>query len=179
MSFSVQHAATTSIARGLKTLSFLLEKARAHAEETGVDPDAYVEARLFDDMLPLSGQVQRASDAAKGAVARLTGLAAPAMPDEEKTFADLQDRVAKTLAFVESVPASAYEGAEGREIVMNLPTINLAFDGGQFLLEFALPNFQFHVVTAYDILRHKGVPLGKRDFLNIPAERVRPAPTAA
>ncbi|WP_297511740.1 DUF1993 family protein [uncultured Caulobacter sp.] len=179
MSFSVQHVAVTSISRGLATLSSLLEKAKAHAEATGVDPDAYVEARLFDDMLPLSGQIQRASDAAKGAVARLTGVAAPAMPDEEKTFAELQARVAKTLDFVQSVPASAYDGAEGREIVMTLPTFSLGFDGGQFLLEFALPNFQFHVVTAYDILRHKGVPLGKRDFLNIPAERVRAAPSAA
>ena len=173
MSFSVQHVAVNAISRGLQTLSVLLEKARTHAQDAGVDPDAYVEARLFEDMLPLAGQIQRASDAAKGAIARLSGVAAPAMPDEEKSFADLQDRVAKTLAFVESVPASAYDGAESREIVVTLPSFSLAFDCGQFLLEFALPNFQFHVVTAYDILRHKGVPLGKRDFLNIPPERLR------
>ena len=175
MSVSIQQVAVTPIARGLKTLSSLLDKAKAHAEAAGSDPEAFVEARLFEDMLPLAGQIQRASDAAKGAIARLTGVEAPAMPDEEKTLADLQDRVARTLAFVESVPASAFEGAETREVVLKLPQITLAFEGTDYLLEFVLPNFQFHVVTAYDILRHKGVPLGKRDFLNIGPERVRAA----
>lgn len=175
MSFSIQLVAVTSVSRGLKTLAALLEKAKAHAQETGADPNAYVEARLFEDMLPLAGQIQRASDTAKGAVARLTGVEAPAMADEEKTLADLQDRVARTLAFVESVPASAFEGAEAREIEVPAGPFTLAFQGTDYLLEFVLPNFQFHVVTAYDILRNQGVPLGKRDFLGIGAERIKAA----
>lgn len=176
MSVSIQHVAVTSITRGLKTLSALLDKAKDHAAAAGTDPDAYVAARLFEDMLPLSGQVQRASDTAKGAVARLTGVQAPAMADDETTFAQLQDRIAKTLAYVESVPASAFEGAEIREITVPAgPSITLGFTGLDYLLEFVIPNFQFHVVTAYDILRNQGVPLGKRDFLGIGPERVKTA----
>lgn len=175
MSVTIQTVATTSVTRGLKTLLSLLEKAQAHAEAAGIDPDAYVEARLFEDMLPLSGQIQRASDSAKGAMARLTGTDAPVMADEERTFADLRDRIARTLAYVESVPASAFDDAETREVVVPAGTFTLSFTGTQYLLEFVIPNFQFHVVTAYDILRHKGVPIGKRDFLGIGPERVKAA----
>lgn len=175
MSVSMHHVAVTSITRGLKTLSALLDKAKAHAEAGGTDPDAYVQARLFEDMLPLSGQVQRASDSAKGAVARLSGVTAPAMADEEKTFADLQARIASTLAFVESVPASAFDGSENREVEFSAGPMTLGFPGIDYLLEFVLPNFNFHVVTAYDILRNQGVPLGKRDFLAIGPERVKQA----
>jgi len=175
MSVTLQTVTVTSLTRGLKTLLSLLEKAKAHAESAGTSPDAYVEARLFEDMLPLSGQIQRASDSAKGAVARLTGLDAPAMADEEKTFADLQDRIARTLAYVESVPVSAFEGAETREVVVPAGTFTLSFTGAEYLLEFVIPNFNFHVVTAYDILRHNGVPIGKRDFLGIGPERLKAA----
>jgi hypothetical protein len=175
MSVTIQTVAVTSLTRGLKTLLSLLEKAKDHAQAAGTSPDAYVEARLFDDMLPLSGQIQRASDSAKGAVARLTSLDAPPMADEEKTFADLQDRIAKTLAYVESVPASAFEGAETREVVVPAGTFTLGFTGLDYLLEFVIPNFNFHVVTAYDILRHNGVPIGKRDFLGIGPERLKAA----
>lgn len=176
MSVSIQHVAVTSVIRGLKTLSALLDKAKAHAEAAGTDPDAYVGARLFEDMLPLSGQIQRASDTAKGAIARLAAVDAPPMADDETTFAQLQDRVARTLAYVESVPAAAFAGAESREITVPAgPSITLGFTGLDYLLEFVIPNFQFHVVTAYDILRHNGVPLGKRDFLGIGPERVKAA----
>lgn len=176
MSVSIQHVAVTSIARGLKTLSALLDKAKGHAEASGASPDAYVAARLFEDMLPLSGQIQRASDTAKGAIARLAGVDAPSYADDETTFAQLQARVAKTLAYVESVPASAFDSAESREITVPAgPSITLGFTGLDYLLEFAIPNFQFHVVTAYDILRNQGVPLGKRDFLGIGPERVKTA----
>ncbi len=175
MSVTIHNVAVTSITRGLKTLASLLDKAKAHAESAGTDPNAYVEARLFEDMLPLAGQIQRASDTAKGALARLGGVAAPAMADEEKTLADLQDRVARTLAFVESVPAAGFEGAAERDIVVPAGPITLGFTGIDYLLEFVLPNFQFHVVTAYDILRHNGVPLGKRDYLGIGPERVKEA----
>lgn len=175
MSVTIQTVATTSVTRGLKTLLSLLEKAQAHAEASGIDPDTYVDARLFEDMLPLSGQIQRASDSAKRAMARLTGTDAPAMADEEKTFADLRDRVARTLTYVEGVPTSAFDGAETREIVVPAGTFTLSFTGTQYLLEFVIPNFQFHVVTAYDILRHRGVPIGKRDFLGIGPERLKAA----
>lgn len=175
MSVSIQYVAVTSITRGLKTLSSLLDKARDHAQAAGVDPDAYVTARLFEDMLPLAGQIQRASDTAKGAIARLAAVEAPAMADDETTFEQLRARVAKTLAFVESVPASAFDAAAEREIVVPAGQITLGFTGVDYLLEFAIPNFQFHVVTAYDILRNQGVPLGKRDFLNLGPERVKVA----
>lgn len=165
MTVSIQHVAVTSITRGLKTLSSLLDKAKAHAEATGVDPDTYVSVRLFDDMLPLSGQIQRASDTAKGAVSRLAGVEAPSMADDETTFAQLQDRVARTLAYVERVPAAGFDGAGTREIVVPAgPGITLGFTGLEYLLEFVIPNFQFHVVTAYDILRTRGVPVGKGDY---------------
>ena len=175
MSVTIQSVTLTSLTRGLRTTLSLLEKAKAHAEAAGTSPDAYVEARLFEDMLPLSGQIQRVSDTAKGAVARLTGLDAPAMADDEKTFADLQDRIAKTLAYVESIPASAFDGAESREILVPAGGFTLSFTGSDYLLEFVIPNFNFHVVTAYDILRHNGVPLGKRDFLGIGPERLKAA----
>lgn len=175
MSVTIQSVTLTSLTRGLRTTLSLLEKAKAHAEAAGTSPDAYVEARLFEDMLPLSGQIQRVSDTAKGAVARLTGLDAPAMADDEKTFADLQDRIARTLAYVESIPASAFDGAESREILVPAGGFTLSFTGSDYLLEFVIPNFNFHVVTAYDILRHNGVPLGKRDFLGIGPERLKAA----
>ena len=174
MSVSIQHVAVTSITRGLKNTAALLDKAKAHAEAAGANPDDYVAARLFEDMLPLSGQIQRVSDTAKGAVARLTGVDAPAMADDETSFADLQARIAKTLAFVESVPAASFDGAAEREVTVPAgPSMTLGFTGLDYLLEFVIPNFNFHVVTAYDILRHKGVPLGKRDFLGIGPERVK------
>ncbi len=175
MSVTIQSVTLTSLTRGLKTTLSLLEKAKEHAQAAGISPDDYVEARLFEDMLPLTGQIQRVSDTAKGAVARLTGLDAPAMADDEKTFADLQDRIARTLAYVESVPASAFDGAETREVVVPAGSFTLGFTGLDYLLEFVIPNFNFHVVTAYDILRHKGVPLGKRDFLGIGPERLKAA----
>ena len=173
MSVSIQQVAVISITRGLKTLLALLDKAEDHARTAELDPDAYVTARLFEDMLPLSGQIQRASDTAKGAVARLAAVEAPSFADDETTFAQLRERVAKTLAYVEGVPAAAFDGADTREIVVPAGTFTLGFTGLDYLLEFVLPNFQFHIVTAYDILRNQGAPLGKRDFLNLGAERVK------
>jgi hypothetical protein len=165
MSLTMHRATVPVLARALKVLATLLEKGEAHAVAQGLDPATLVGARLVDDMLPLSGQVQRASDAAKGAVARLTGVTAPAMPDEETSFADLQKRVADTLAFVESADPQAFEGSEDRTVELKLPGGALTFTGVDYLLGFALPNFFFHVTTAYDILRHKGVAIGKLDYL--------------
>jgi hypothetical protein len=165
MPLSMHRASVPVFARALKVLATLLEKGEAHAKAQGLDPNDLVSARLTDDMLPLSGQVQRASDASKGAVARLTGVEAPAMPDEETTFADLQKRVADTLAYIESVDPKAFEGSEDRTIELKFPAGTLTFVGEDYLLGFALPNFFFHVVTAYDVLRHKGVQIGKLDYI--------------
>lgn len=165
MPLSMHRASVPVFVRALKVLATLLEKGEAHAKAQGLNPDDLVAARLTDDMLPLSGQVQRASDASKGAVARLTGVEAPPMPDEETTFAQLQKRVADTLAYIQSVDPKAFEGSEDRTVELKLPGGALTFTGEDYLLGFALPNFFFHVVTAYDVLRHKGVQIGKLDYL--------------
>jgi hypothetical protein len=165
MPLSMHRASVPVFVRALNVLATLLEKGEAHAKAQGLDPDTLAAARLADDMLPLSGQVQRASDASKGAVSRLTGVGAPAMPDEEVSFADLQKRVADTLAYIQSVDAQAFEGSEDRTVELPTPGGPLTFTGEDYLFGFALPNFFFHVVTAYDILRHNGVQIGKLDYL--------------
>lgn len=165
MPLSMHRASVPVFVRALKVLASLLEKGEAHAKAQGLDPNDLVAARLTDDMLPLSGQVQRASDASKGAVSRLTGVEAPPMPDEETTFAQLQKRVADTLAYIQSVDPKAFEGSEDRTVELKLPGGTLTFTGEDYLLTFALPNFFFHVVTAYDVLRHKGVQIGKLDYM--------------
>jgi hypothetical protein len=116
-------------------------------------------------MLPLSGQIQRASDSAKGAMGRFSGQTPPAMPDTETTIAELRMRIAKTIDYVKSVPAEAIDGSEERDIVLKTPNGEIPFKGLGFLTGFALPNFLFHITTAYAILRHNGVPIGKLDFL--------------
>ena len=165
MSLSMHRASVPVFVRALEVLATLLDKGEAHAKAQGQNPDDLVAARLADDMLPLAGQVQRASDASKGAVARLTGVEAPAMPDEETSFAQLQKRVADTLAYIRSVDPQAFEGSEDRTVELKTPGGTLTFVGEDYLFSFALPNFFFHVVTAYDILRHKGVQIGKLDYL--------------
>jgi hypothetical protein len=123
-------------------------------------------ARLADDMRPFPAQYQMASDAAKGAVARLAGVTAPAMPDTETSFADLRERIDKTLAFIASVDPAAVAAGEDRAIELKFPNgMGYRFNGAAFLTGFALPNFYFHVTTAYAILRANGVPVGKGDFL--------------
>jgi hypothetical protein len=151
--------------RGLNVLSDLLKKAEAHAEQHGSVKDALIGARLADDMLPLSAQVQRASDTSKLSVERLSGVAAPKFEDTETSFPQLQERIAKTLAYITSVPESAFDHSESREVKLNFGSFQPSFQGDGYLLQFALPNFFFHLTTAHDILRNQGVPIGKRDFL--------------
>lgn len=165
MPLTMYDASVPVFIRGLRTLSSLLDKAVAHAEANGIDPVRFVEARLIADMNPLRGQVQSASDSAKGAAARLSGTENPSFPDTEATMAELQERIAKTIAFLESVEAEAFEGSETREVVLKTPSEEFRFGGQDYLLGFALPNFFFHVTTAYDILRAQGVQIGKKDFL--------------
>jgi hypothetical protein len=149
----------------LGNLSGLLAKAAAHAAARGFDPAVLLQSRLYPDMLPLVKQVQIATDAAKFGVARLTGVEAPKFPDDETGIGTLTDRIARTRAFIVGVPAEAFEGAESRRVEVPTRVQAFAFDGRTFLLHWAIPNFHFHVVTAYDILRHNGVEIGKRDYL--------------
>ena len=151
--------------RGLRNLSAILEKGAAHAEEKGIDPLTLTQARLIGDMAPLTGQVQYASDSAKGAVTRIGGLDPVAMPDTEQSFADLQERIGKTIAFLESVPRERIDGREDAEVILKGPRGEFRFTGRSHALGFALPNFYFHVSTAYALLRQAGVPLSEIDYL--------------
>nr|WP_229257309.1 DUF1993 domain-containing protein [Duganella callida] len=150
--------------RGLQVLSDLLKKAEAHAQQHGAVEGAMISARLADDMLPLSGQVQRASDTSKMTIARIAGVEAPRFEDDETSFDQLQQRIAKTIAYLESVGAEQFEGSEDRVIKLNFGGFP-DFKGSEYLLTFALPNFYFHIATAHDILRNQGVAIGKRDYL--------------
>jgi hypothetical protein len=151
--------------RALKVLDSLLDKAEEYAKQKGIELDVLVNARLAPYMYPLSGQVQRASDASKLAVVRLSGQAAPRFEDTEKTFPELRKRIADTVAWLESVTEAHMEGSESKTIDLSWGDFKPSFKGSEYLLAFALPNFYFHIVTAYDILRHNGVPVGKLDYL--------------
>lgn len=152
----------------LGALADVLEKAEAHAQERRIEPDALLQARLFPDMFPLVKQVQIATDFAKGASARLAGAEVPRYDDSERSFAELQQRISKTLGYIDSLQPDAFEGAEARAVTHGAGERARHFDSGDaYLSGFVLPNFYFHLTTAYAILRHNGVPLGKRDFLGM------------
>ena len=163
------HAASAPVfAKMLGNMLNWLEAAKAHAEAKKFSPDVYLTLRLAPDMLPFTKQIQIASDAAKGCVARLAGQEPPKFEDNEASFADLRERVTKTLAFIDSVPAAAIEGSESRAIVLPMRHRDpLHFQGEAYLQHWVLPNFFFHVSMAYALLRHAGVELGKSDFLNL------------
>jgi hypothetical protein len=160
MPISMYQASVPVFIRALGNLSAILEKGAAHS-----DSDALVEARLAPDMLTLAGQIQRASDTAKGCAARLGNIDNPSFPDDEKTFAQLQAGVRKTADFLRSVKPEQIDGTEGKAIAFKAGPRELKFTGESYLLTFAIPNFYFHVTTAYAILRHKGVPIGKMDYI--------------
>lgn len=153
------------LVRGLANLAAILEKGRTWADENNLPHETLLTARLIEDMGPLIMQIQRASDTAKGAAARLGQAEAPAMPDTETSFADLQERIAKTIAFLNSVPADALNGRDEATVTLTVPNKSWDFTGRDYALNFVLPNFYFHVTTAYAILRAKGVPIGKPDYL--------------
>ncbi len=165
MSLSMYQASVPVLIRMLDNLSHILDKAVKHAEAKNIDPSVFVNARLAPDMYPLSKQVQIATDMAKGCAARLSGLEVPSYEDNEATFADLQARIAKTSAFIQSVSAGQIDGSEDRTVTLKLRGKEISFAGQPYLLHFVLPNFYFHITTAYNILRHNGVELGKMDFL--------------
>ncbi len=149
----------------LSSMSVNLDKAAAHAVEKKIDPNALLQARLFPDMFPLLRQVLIAADFAKGACARLAGVDVPKYEDIEQTFADLQARIAKTLAFIDTLSADQIDGSEAREITTSSGPNSKTFIGQTYLVHYALPQFFFHATTAYAILRHNGVEIGKRDFM--------------
>lgn len=160
------HALTAPVfVRALNNLDKILDKGRAFAAEKGMDEQELLDARLIGDMGNLISQIQRASDSAKGCMVRLGGVENVVMEDNEATFDDLKARIAKTIDFVKSVPADAIVGKEDADIVLKFPNGEFKFDGRSYLLGFVQPNFYFHVTTAYAILRMKGVPIGKMDFL--------------
>jgi hypothetical protein len=149
----------------LNSLSAILDKAKAHATSCKIDPEVLLSYRLAPDMFPFVRQLQIAADLAKGAAARLAGVEVPKHDDTEKTFADLKARLAKTLTFVQSFKPSDINGSEDRDIRLTLGEHTMSFKGHPYLVHFVMPNFYFHCATAYDILRHCGVELGKRDFI--------------
>lgn len=165
MALSLYDISIPVFIRGLGQLSHLLDKGFAHAQATGIDAATLVDARLAPDMLTLAGQIQRASDASKLGAARLAAITAPSFPDTEKTWDELQARIAKTIDFLNSVDRALIDGFEERSVSMKVGGNELEFTSQRYLLQFALPNFFFHVTTAYDVLRHSGVPIGKRDYL--------------
>jgi hypothetical protein len=165
MSISMYQASVPVLIRGLTNLQHILGKAQAHAAEKQIDPSVFIDARLFPDMLPLVRQVYIATDTAKGCAARLAGVEPPSYPDVENTFDDLHARIQKTIDYLKGFDAAQIDGAETRQIVLKMRVGPLEFTGLSYLLGFVLPNFFFHVTTAYDILRHNGVELGKLDYL--------------
>ncbi len=161
MSFTLYDSSAPVFIAMLGNMRNWLDKAAAEKP-----PELLAEARLIEDMKPLTAQYQFASDSAKNAMARLTGTEAPSMPDVETTLAELQQRCDKTIAYIESVDPAALAGSESREVVMKFPNdMGYRFSGADYLRNFALPNFYFHAATAYGILRAQGVSLGKADFL--------------
>lgn len=165
MTISMYAASVPVFKQMLGSLSELLGKAEAHAIGKKIDPSALLQARLFPDMFPLMRQIMIAADFAKGACARLAGVDVPKYEDTEQSFADLKDRIAKTLAFIDTLPSSDIDGSEERDITTSAGPNSKTFKGQKYLLQYALPQFFFHATTAYAILRHNGVEVGKKDFM--------------
>jgi hypothetical protein len=165
MTISLYDVSVPVFTRTLKALDAILAKATANAEARKIDPAVFLQSRLAPDMLPLVRQVQLASDFAKGGSGRLADGELPRYADEEQTFAELHARIAKTLEYIGGLDKAAFDGAGTREITMTIAGQPRTFDGQTYLLHNAIPNFFFHVTTAYNILRHNGVEIGKRDFI--------------
>lgn len=165
MALSMYQSSVPMLKRMLGSLSTLLAKAAAHAEAKKIDPAVLVGARLFPDMFALARQVQIATDQAKGCAARLAGVEVPKYEDTETTIAELQARLAKTIAFLDSLTPAQIDGSEDKDIVVQVRDLKLDFKGQDYLMQWVLPNFYFHVTTAYNILRHNGIEIGKKDFL--------------
>jgi hypothetical protein len=165
MSLSMYQASVPAFLQMLGGLAGVLAKAEAHAAERKIEPAVLLNYRLAPDMFPLIRQIRIATDHAKGCCARLAGVEVPSYADDETSFADLRARLEKTVGFVRGFQPEAIDGSEEREITLMVGSQPMTFKGQPYLVNFVLPNFYFHVTTAYAILRHAGVPLGKRDYL--------------
>jgi len=165
MSLTMYECSIPVFLRYLNNLSLLLQKGKSYADDKEIEHSILVNARLYPNMLPLARQVQIACDATKGAAARLSGVESPKHEDNETTFEELQDRIAKTKNFLESIEEASINGTEDKEIILQAGPKEFKFSGRIFLTTFALPNLFFHVGAAYNILRHNGVDIGKMDYL--------------
>ncbi|NMM26076.1 MAG: DUF1993 domain-containing protein [Glaciimonas sp.] len=166
MTLSMYSASIPVFKQMLNSLHDVLIKAEAHATTKNITPDALLQARLFPDMFPLLRQVQIAADFARGVSARLAGAAVPAYEESEKTFSDLRALIRKTLAFLDSLSAAQFEGSQARDIVLRPGTPKeKQLSGQSYLLHYGLPQFFFHITTAYAILRHNGIEIGKKDYM--------------
>jgi uncharacterized protein len=165
MTINIYQASVPLFLQTLGALSNILTKAAAHAEAKKIDPSIFINARLSPDMYALARQVQITTDHAKGAAARLANVEVPSFPDTETTFAELQARIAKTVDYVKSLKPAQFEGAETRDVTLKIGSQTMTWKGAIYLFHFAYPNFFFHATTAYNILRHHGVDVGKRDFI--------------
>jgi len=165
MSISMYQAGIPVAIRFLNGLSAILDKAAASCTARNIDQTVLVNARLAPDMLPLSRQIQIATDIVKGGAARLAGAEPPSYEDKEATFDELKARLAKTIAFLQTFKPAQIDGSESKEIVLKMRSGEMKFNGQDYLTGFVLPNLFFHVTTAYAILRHNGIDIGKKDFL--------------
>jgi hypothetical protein len=165
MSISIYDLTVPTFTKFLPALQKVLEKAEADAEARKIDPQVFLQARLAPDMFHLTRQVQICTDQVKGGLSRLANVEVPAWADDEASFADLQARLEKALAYAKTFKPKQFEGAEKRTIELKFPNASFSFMGQDYLLNFVLPNFYFHMTAAYAILRHNGVQIGKRDFL--------------
>jgi hypothetical protein len=165
MSFSMYDVTIPVLIRGLSVLSGYLDKAAAYAADNKFAPSVLVNARLAPDMSSLAGQVQRASDTSKGAVARLTGATMPSFPDTETTLDELKQRIEKTIDLLKAVKPQDLEGSDSKPIELKFGKLSKTFRGDAYVTTFLLPNFFFHITTAHDILRHNGLKIGKLDYL--------------
>ena len=175
MSLSMYQASMPVLIQRLKTLSAILKKGSMYAKAKGFGGDVLVNARLAPDMFPLSRQVQIATDMAKGAAGRLAGIDIPSYADTESSLPELQERIAKTIAFLKTVTPAQVDGTEEKLITLQLRAGSISLSGQSYLLDWALPNVYFHVTTAYNLMRHNGVELGKGDFLGIAPKAAKKA----
>ncbi len=170
MTISMYQASIPVMMRSINNLIAILEKGTAHAKAKKIDPTVLINSRLYPDMLPLAKQVQITSDVARRGAARLAGLEAPAMEDNETTFEQLIDRLKNTNTYLSTLTAAQIDCSEAKAILLPMGKETINFEGLPYLIHFVLPNVYFHVTTAYNILRHSGVELGKLDFLGKPTD---------
>ena len=168
MTISMFQASVPRLINALNNLSHILDKAQAHIDAKKIDASALIQFRLYPDMLNFTRQIQIASDTAKGVVARLAGVEIPVYEDNEQSIADLKARIAKTIAFIQGFKPEQIDGTEDKDIITKRGEKETHYKGMQFLLGHAIPNVYFHTTTAYAILRHNGVEVGKRDYLGNP-----------